>query len=482
MEELINEIKNHFAAKNPGIRPLVSLKKCPAYSYRETGEYGLAIEYDNKNDIIYEEANQVYLYTKILTTNNGTHTYLLLVCCDEQYRNKFAELSFDFVNPGYNNDNRKALLSAPRAWWSQWVGLLGDRKSNRSSYDIVAELLALDYLYQDDKSIQWTASEAGTHDIESDTTSFEIKSTIKKSETNITVSSQHQLASANPLFLFFFRMEKSLSGYSINDVVQSLVSHGYDAHLIESQLEKKGFIKGNSIRDKKYTILEIRKYVVNDKFPRIVEKSFKGDKFPENIIKIVYTIDLAGIEYKSIFFTLNPDGTISGREAATTINVNTQKNDNNTMTENKYPEYDEWKEGCVPFYSIRAACGYFDEGKLPEDESWIDITGCGFTPNKDLYFVVRAQGDSMLDKIKNGDRCLFKWYQGGSRNNEIVLTQINGTDRDYDVGYTIKKYHREDNENGKVITLLPLNDNYKEIVIDDNDFKTIGVFVQNLDQ
>ena len=92
MEELINEIKNHFAAKNPGIRPLVSLKNCPAYSYRETGEYGLAIEYDNKNDIIYEEANQVYLYTKILTTNNGTHTYLLLVCCDEQYRNNYSNM------------------------------------------------------------------------------------------------------------------------------------------------------------------------------------------------------------------------------------------------------------------------------------------------------------------------------------------------------------------------------------------------------
>lgn len=300
MEELINEIKNHFAANINGIRPLNSISNCPAFSYRQFGEYGLAIEFDNNSDIIYEEANQVYLYTKMLTTNNGTHMYLLLVCCDEQYRNRFAELSFDFVNPGYNGDNRKALLSDPRAWWSQWVGLLGDRKSSRSSYDIVAELLALDFLYQDDKSIQWTASEAGTHDIESATTSFEIKSTIKKSESNITVSSQHQLASANPLFLFFFRMEKSLSGYSINDVVASLVSHGYDEQFLESQLEKKGFIKGNGIRNTKYTILEIRKYEVNDKFPKIVEKSFKGDKFPDNIIKITYTIDLEGIKYNSI--------------------------------------------------------------------------------------------------------------------------------------------------------------------------------------
>lgn len=477
MEELINEIKNHFAAKNPGIRPLVSLKNCPAYSYRETEEYGLAIEYDNKNDIIYEEANQVYLYTKILTTNNGTHTYLLLVCCDEQYRNKFAELSFDFVNPGYNNDNRKALLSAPRAWWSQWVGLLGDRKSNRSSYDIVAELLALDYLYQDDKSIQWTASEAGTHDIESDTTSFEIKSTIKKSETNITVSSQHQLASANPLFLFFFRMEKSLSGYSINDVVQSLVSHGYDAHLIESQLEKKGFIKGNSIRDKKYTILEIRKYVVNDKFPRIVEKSFKGDKFPENIIKIVYTIDLAGIEYKSIFFTLAPDGTINGREIATNANVNTQMIVNDTISETKYQKYDEWREGLIPIFSLRAACSYFEDEETPEMEGWIDATGYGFTPNKERHFVIQAKGNSMLPKIKDGDYCVFEWYQAGSRDGAIVLMKTSEYDPEYDGKYTIKKYHSEVVDGKKKIELIPLNSDYEKIILDEyGQYRTIGIF------
>jgi hypothetical protein len=76
-----------------------------------------------------------------------------------------------------------------------------------------------------------------------------------------------------------------------------LISIGYDESLIESQLEQRGFMPGNSIRDKKYNLLEKRKYDVDDNFPRIVESSFKNDVYPKNIIKILYTIDLEGLDY-----------------------------------------------------------------------------------------------------------------------------------------------------------------------------------------
>ena len=84
---------------------------------------------------------------------------------------------------------------------------------------------------------------------------------------------------------------------SINDMKDVFVKAGYSESLLESQLEAKGFIKGNSIRDKKYIQLERRKYVIDDNFPRIVESSFKNDVYPKNIIKILYTIDLEGLDY-----------------------------------------------------------------------------------------------------------------------------------------------------------------------------------------
>jgi hypothetical protein len=160
-------------------------------------------------------------------------------------------------------------------------------------------MVALCELYKNDNSIQWTASHAGSHDIESDTACYEIKSSLKKSETKVTISSQFQLDSTNPLQLWFIRLEESQQGVSINDVKDELIKSGYNAAVIESELEQRGFILGNRIRERKYVILEKRKYNVDSDFPRIVESSFKNDVYPRNIVKILYTIDLEGLDYQS---------------------------------------------------------------------------------------------------------------------------------------------------------------------------------------
>ena len=144
-----------------------------------------------------------------------------------------------------------------------------------------------------------------------------------------------------------------------------------------------------------------------------------------------------------------------------------------------YPEY---KPGFIPLYTLRAACGYFDEGQLPEEEGWIDASGLGFTPDPKRHFVVHAKGDSMLPKIKDGDLCVFEWYSAGSRNGEIVLTQSSEYDSEYGGRYTIKCYHSE-----KTITdegwqhasvqLLPLNQDYEPIELDEfGEYRTIGIF------
>ena len=98
------------------------------------------------------------------------------------------------------------------------------------------------------------------------------------------------------------------------------------------------------------------------------------------------------------------------------------------------------KEGFVPLYTLRAACGYFEDGEVPEEEGWVDASGNGFTPDPKRHFAVHAKGDSMLDMIKDGDICVFEWYRAGSRNGEIVLTECSEKDLDYGGMYTIKKY------------------------------------------
>ena len=144
--------------------------------------------------------------------------------------------------------------------------------------------------------------------------------------------------------------------------------------------------------------------------------------------------------------------------------------------------YDNYHEGCVALYTLRAACGYFVDGEVPEAEGWVDASGNGFTPDPKRHFAVHAKGDSMLNKIKDGDICVFEWYKAGSREGEIVLTECNEKDIDYGGMYTIKKYHSE-----KIVTeegwqhtkveLKPLNNDYDVIELnEDSECRTIGIF------
>ena len=145
------------------------------------------------------------------------------------------------------------------------------------------------------------------------------------------------------------------------------------------------------------------------------------------------------------------------------------------------PIYSDYREGCVPLFTLRAACGYFENVEVPEEEGWVDVSGNGFTLDPKEYFAVHAKGDSMLPKIKDGDICVFEWYRAGSRNGEIVLTECSEKDLDYGGMYTIKKYHSE-----KVVTeegwqhskveLIPLNKDFDVIELDEEtEYRTIGI-------
>ena len=88
----------------------------------------------------------------------------------------------------------------------------------------------------------------------------------------------------------------------------------------------------------------------------------------------------------------------------------------------------------------------------------------------------------MLPKIKDGDICIFEWYNAGSRNGEIVLSQISEYDDAYDGRYTIKRYCSEKTvtdegwQHSKV-ELQPLNPDFDPIELsEDDDVRTIGIF------
>lgn len=142
--------------------------------------------------------------------------------------------------------------------------------------------------------------------------------------------------------------------------------------------------------------------------------------------------------------------------------------------------FSDYFDGCVPLYTLRAACGKFDGEGLWEEEGWVDASGNGFTPDPKRHFAIYAKGDSMLDKIKDGDICVFEWYnqRGGSREGNIVLAEFN----DFDDESAIKVYHSRKvrHEDGSwehtKIELEPLNKEYPVIELDeDSEYRTVGV-------
>ena len=296
--EVVKEIRNYFASLvKPGAMKIKSLpEEYPAYVIRIPDGYGVAIEADDQLEVS-ETFNSCKFHTGPITINGITRNYLILRSAFEEYRYEFASLCAEFVEPGDYGKNRNLLLADPYTWWVKWKELLGNTNREQRVYNVIAEMLVLDHKYSADKSTEWAATHMSSHDIECAEESCEVKSTIKKSSAEITISSQHQLEHVKRLFLYFCRMEESLEGVSINEVKNTLVSHGYDENKLEMELEKQGFEKGTNIRNKKYKVLEKRKYEVDDSFPRIVQGSFKDDKFPNAITHIEYTVDLDGIDY-----------------------------------------------------------------------------------------------------------------------------------------------------------------------------------------
>jgi len=295
---LLNEIQEYFAAKVNGMRPLLNIPEdYPAYTFRDNHTFGVAIHCDYEKAVVENSAN-ARMELKSFIMDGKPQNFLILKCSDENLRLEFARICMQFIDPGEDGELRKSLLKDPVAWWNRWTDLLGNKKTSKECYSVIAELIVLDYLFQKDNTIVWAAEHAGSHDIESASASFEVKSTVKKTETTVTISSQYQLYSTKPLSLYFCRMEQSLAGFSINDMVGILVSHGYDNGLLEHQLSSFGFEKGTSARDIKYKVLERRKYIVDENFPKITHESFKGNKFPTAVTKIIYTIDLSNISYE----------------------------------------------------------------------------------------------------------------------------------------------------------------------------------------
>ena len=265
------------------------------YVIKDNGWYGIGIDIDLDKTEYFEKFENVRLITKIKNFSKENHKLLELITNRADLIEEFSLVCFDFINKFDNEKVNENIIEKDNKWWEEWKKLLGNVLESERDYDFLGELLALNYVLNEDTNA--TYSNLASHDIELPQYSIEVKTTTEKYNAEIHVNSQYQLENNTdmPLKLIFVRLEKSQIGYSINDVIKSLKLKNYDVNSL-SRLEK----IGTSSINEKYRILEARLYNIDDKFPKITLNSLKNNELPKGIIKIEYIVDLDDIDYETI--------------------------------------------------------------------------------------------------------------------------------------------------------------------------------------
>lgn len=260
------------------------------------------------------------------------------------------------------------------------------------------------------------------------------------------------------------------------------------------ELDYVGVIIGEDMRfdtNRRKVITDVFKRSSNDRSVMGIKKKLKEDKdnalkIADNIIKNTYrTLMTRGMKGCYIYccdkelsnYFISQLDNNNAEEAniiqlSQAIRIEPEVND-----DVKYIDY-------LPLYSIKAACGKFGEWQNADEEGWVKVEGYGKL-NKSMY-LVRAKGNSMLPKIKDGDLCIFRANVVGSRQNKIVLVQHNDYyDSDNEGSYSIKKYSSDktiDQLTGEwsheKIILKSENTEYENIIIKDEEgFVVVGEFI-----
>lgn len=292
---LLDEIREHFATlNNEGVREIVS-DKVNSWSVIDKDKYGVIVPNPMNNEIE-EKFNSVSLTNAIMELEGRIIPVYILSSKKKDNRRFFATVCAQFVEHGKNNENRDLIQNEPYKWVKEWQDLLGNTVYKKTIYDIIAELLALEAMYESGVNFQWTGPNYGSRDIETDDFSIDVKSTVKKYGTEVTISSQYQLDSDKPLYIYFCRLEPSLEGDSINSIVDRMKLKGMEISEIEYSLHNAGYQSKKIERDTTFKVLETKKYIVDEGFPSITPNSFVDGKIPDHIIKISYTVNLDSID------------------------------------------------------------------------------------------------------------------------------------------------------------------------------------------
>lgn len=303
--DLIREIRNHFVAIEHDTAIAISLPdEYEAWVVRFGEKIGVAIPCVLK-EAFYEYFASLQIEYLPHAHIEGTAKELLVLYVEDsemfprEMALEFAAICADFVSPGEKGENRKFITSTPVEWWKKWKELVGNRNADLAVHALFGELFFYRWLLEHGKNAQWTGCQYKKVDFICDKDRYEVKSTLSAYSNDVIVHGQFQLLieEDKPLYLVFCRLEERKGGMSVDQLIDDLVKMKGDRTFLEKEIDKLGYKKGMNDRKRTFKILEMKLFNVDNKFPRIVSKSFKNNKIPDGVIRIEYSVDLSNLEY-----------------------------------------------------------------------------------------------------------------------------------------------------------------------------------------
>lgn len=239
-----------------------------------------------------ESCSGIVLESKTVCVNNTIKKGYLLSCSVEDAHSEFALVCESLLMA-----NRNVLSNNPSQWFDKWKQTFGNANVFRNTYSVIGELLVLKKLRENGyPNAIWSGPDTNVCDI-SDPDSglyFEVKSTIIRNGSSVTLSEEFQSKKAD--YLCFCRFEEDSCGdFCIDSVLDCLEEAGYDRKSLDSGLRKLK-IKDTSLKSLRYDLLEMLFYPVEGNIPEIIQYFVDGKK-PPFVEKVSYTVNLAGLEY-----------------------------------------------------------------------------------------------------------------------------------------------------------------------------------------
>lgn len=263
--------------------------------YNEIGKKTLAL--------IIENVEMAFQSTKLIevkiTTRQDGKKAVRFSLLDDTETDIFYKFCEDIIE-NTKNANQSDSLKIINSRWNRWLNMFKNPHllimGEKEIRGLIGELVFLrDYLFKEytvEKAIEsWVGSQGSHKDVEIEDTWYEIK-TCYQSSKSVTISSVEQLDSKNDGYLCIIELEDSnryVKGHlSLNKLIKQINDMILDINLQNIFLKKvndAGYSYFEEYDNYIYFCKDIKKYLVNNKFPRL-----RKQDLPKEIATVSYEL------------------------------------------------------------------------------------------------------------------------------------------------------------------------------------------------